>query len=139
MYKFLTVTGYLYFAFSISRRDIKFRKIFNKELSLFLVFTIATRFSDMDHHSLKRTVWVTLTLAILHAIFSKQIGAGDLKLFWVISFWANSWITWLQLFSLVWVLGGVFSVSAAIFHRKFSGNIPFAPFIFLGFLPVIFA
>ena len=93
----------------------------------------------MDHHSLKRTVWVTLTLAILHAIFSKQIGAGDLKLFWVISFWANSWITWLQLFSLVWVLGGVFSVSAAIFHHKFSGNIPFAPFIFLGFLPVIFA
>lgn len=139
MYKYLTVTGYLYFALSISLRDIKLQKIVNKELLLFSLFTIAIRFPHLDHHSLNRIAWVTLTLAILHAIFAGQIGAGDLKLFWVISFWANSWITWLQLFSLVWVLGGVFSVSVALSHRKFSGNIPFAPFIFLGFLPVIFA
>jgi Flp pilus assembly protein protease CpaA len=73
----------------------------------------------------------------MHLLFYRAIGAGDLKLFWVISLWTHSSIIWLQLFSLAWVLGGIFSVISALSFRSFKGNIPFAPFIFLAFIPAI--
>jgi prepilin signal peptidase PulO-like enzyme (type II secretory pathway) len=93
----------------------------------------------MDVSTLKILLAVTLILAILHLLFSKEIGAGDLKLFWVISFWSHSLAIWLQLFSLAWVLGGAFSAISAISFWKFRRNIPFAPFIFLAFVPAILA
>jgi prepilin signal peptidase PulO-like enzyme (type II secretory pathway) len=93
----------------------------------------------MDVSTLKILLAVTMILAILHLLFPKEIGAGDLKLFWVISFWSQSIAIWLQLFSLAWVLGGAFSAISAISFWKFRRNIPFAPFIFLAFVPVIAA
>lgn len=123
----------------ISITDIRFRLIRNRHLIFFAGFTLICNFQKMDVSILKILLTVTLILAILHLLFSKEIGAGDLKLFWVLTFWSHSLAIWLQLFSLAWVLGGAFSTISAISIRRFKGNIPFAPFIFLAFIPVIAA
>ena len=123
----------------ISSRDIRHRLIRNRHLLFFAGFTLICNFQKMDVSTLKILLTATVILAILHLLFSKEIGAGDLKLFWVISFWSHSLAIWIQLFSLAWVLGGAFSAISAISFRNFRRNIPFAPFIFLAFVPVILA
>ena len=133
------MVGYGFFALLISLTDIRYRLIRNRHLLFFAGFTLVCNFQKIDVSTLKILLAVTMILTILHLLFSKEIGAGDLKLFWVISFWSHSLAIWLQLFSLVWVLGGAFSAISAISFWKFRRNIPFAPFIFLAFVPVIAA
>ena len=139
MLRIINVVGYGFFALLISSTDIRFRLIRNRHLLFFAGFTLICNFQKMDVSTLKILLAVTMILTILHLLFSKEIGAGDLKLFWVISFWSHSLAIWLQLFSLAWVLGGAFSAISAISFWKFRRNIPFAPFIFLAFVPAILA
>ena len=139
MLRIINVVGYGFFALLISSTDIRYRLIRNRHLLFFAGFTLVCNFQKIDVSTLKILLAVTLILAILHLLFSKEIGAGDLKLFWVISFWSHSLAIWLQLFSLAWVLGGAFSAISAISFWKFRRNIPFAPFIFLAFVPAILA
>jgi hypothetical protein len=139
MLKVITVVGYVFFGLLISVTDMRFRLILNRHLLLFAGFTVICNFQKIDISTLKILFAVTVILAIFHLLFAKEIGAGDLKLFWVISFWSQSIAIWLQLFSLAWVLGGAFSAISAISFWKFRRNIPFAPFIFLAFVPVIAA
>jgi prepilin signal peptidase PulO-like enzyme (type II secretory pathway) len=139
MLRVVNVVGYGLFAMVISSTDIKYRLIRNRHLLIFAGFTFICNFQKIDVSTLKILLAVTLILAILHLLFPKDIGSGDLKLFWVISFWSHSFAIWLQLFSLAWVLGGAFSAISAISFWKFRRNIPFAPFIFLAFIPSIAA
>ena len=139
MLRVVYVVGYGFFAMVISSTDIRYRLIRNRHLLIFAGFTFICNFQKIDVSTPKILLAVTLILAILHLLFPKDIGAGDLKLFGVISFWSQSFAIWLQLFSLAWVLGGAFSAISAISFWKFRRNIPFAPFIFLAFIPSIAA
>ena len=139
MLRVVNVVGYGFFALLISITDIRYRLIRNRHLRIFAGFTLICNFQKIDVSTLKILLAVTMILAILHLLFPKEIGAGDLKLFWVISFWSHSFTFWLQLFSLAWVLGGAFSAISAISFWKFRRNIPFAPFIFLAFIPSLVA
>ena len=139
MLKVITVVGYVFFGLLISITDIRSRLILNRHLLLFAGFTVICNLQKIDISTLKILFAVTVILAILHLLFAKEIGAGDLKLLWVISFWSHSFAFWLQLFSLAWVLGGAFSAISAISFWKLRRNIPFAPFIFLAFVPAILA
>ena len=139
MLRVVNVVVYGFFALLISITDIRYRLIRNRHLRIFAGFTLICNFQKIDVSTLQILLAVTLILAILHVIFPKEIGAGDLKLFWVISFWSHSFAIWLQLFSLAWVLGGAFSAISAISFWKFRRNIPFAPFIFLAFIPSLVA
>ena len=139
MLRVVNVVGYGLFALLISITDIRFRLIRNRHLRIFAGFTLICNFQKIDVSTLKILLAVTTILAILHLLFPKEVGAGDLKLFWVISFWSHSFAFWLQLFSLAWVLGGAFSAISAISFWKFRRNIPFAPFIFLAFIPSLVA
>lgn len=137
MFETLAAIVYLFFAIRISLSDINLRVIRNKDLVAFLVLTIILNFKILNHNSIWQITVVTVILIVIHLIFRRQIGAGDLKLFWVLSFWSHSSTTWLQYFSLAWVLGGIFSAVIMLTNRRFHGGIPFAPFIFLGFLAVV--
>ena len=139
MLRVVHVVGYGFFALLISITDIRYRLIRNRHLRIFAGFTLICNFQKIDVSTLQILLAVTLILAILHLLFPKEVGAGDLKLFWIISFWSHSFAIWLQLFSLAWVLGGAFSAISAISFWKFRRNIPFAPFIFLALIPSIAA
>ena len=139
MLRVVHVVGYGFFALLISITDIRYRLIRNRHLRIFAGFTLICNFQKIDVSTLKILLAVTTILAILHLLFPKEVGAGDLKLFWVISFWSHSFAIWLQLFSLAWVLGGALSAISAISFWKFRRNIPFAPFIFLAFIPSLVA
>ena len=139
MLRVVHVVGYGFFALLISITDIRYRLIRNRHLRIFAGFRLICNFQKIDVSTLKILLAVTTILAILHLLFPKEVGAGDLKLFWVISFWSHSFAIWLQLFSLAWVLGGAFSAISAISFWKFRRNIPFAPFIFLAFIPSLVA
>jgi len=137
MFNSICALGYTFFALLISNTDIRRRLVRNKHLLLFSIFTLICNLHKIDVSTLKILLVVTGVLGLMHLLFYRAIGAGDLKLFWVISLWTHSSIIWLQLFSLAWVLGGIFSIISALFFRSFKGNIPFAPFIFLAFIPAI--
>jgi len=131
---------YLATALTISITDVKNRLILNRHLLIFLGFTVSTHLSAYRLENLESLGWVTAICLIFYLLFQGKIGAGDLKLLWVISFWTTGLNQWLTGMSLSWVLGGAFAITYALFSlrrrpRKFS--IPFAPFIFLGFLPFI--
>jgi Flp pilus assembly protein protease CpaA len=134
MIRVISVVGYLLFALFISYQDIRFRIIRNRYLLWFAGFTVAVNLHRFSRDTLAQITLVTLLLAALHLSFRMKIGAGDLKLFWIISFWSNNFLSYLQYFSLSWVLGGIVSVIFARNFHRHNGNIPFAPFIFTGFL-----
>ncbi len=128
---------YLFFAFKISISDLRYRLILNRDLLFFLIFSIALHFSRFTVENLKSLTFISLTCAALHIIFDAKIGAGDLKLLWVISFWTSSFTQWLESLTITWLLGGLFAISyGGYFYLRGSRkrSIPFAPFIFLGFL-----
>jgi leader peptidase (prepilin peptidase)/N-methyltransferase len=125
--------GYIFFAARISKSDLKLRIIRNRDLSFFAIFSLIANLQSLRIELLREMSLVTLTLGILTLFFRRRIGAGDLKLFWVLSLWTADFTFWFQYFSLAWVLGGLFSVASAVFLRRVKGNIPFAPFIFVAF------
>lgn len=133
----ISIAAYASCAGLISITDIRYGLIRNKHLFLFATITLICNLRYLDVTSLKNLLVVTGLLVIMLVLFNQAIGAGDLKLFWVISLWCHSLTIWLQLFSFAWVLGGIFSVTSAAFFRSSKGNIPLAPFIFLAFIPAI--
>jgi Flp pilus assembly protein protease CpaA len=140
MLQTFTLTSYILAAFIISTSDIKYRIIRNRDLIIFLVLGIVLNISDYTFKSIRTLLLVGLICNALHLAFKGRIGAGDLKLFWVISFWVISFTSWLEGLTIAWILGGTvallyLALNKQNVRRNFS--IPFAPFIFLGFLPAI--
>ena len=124
----------------ISFSDLRHRIIRNRDLVLLLLIGLALNLSQDLYLNFSYLIYVTLITLALLVFFRGQIGAGDLKLFWVLSFWVPSFTKWLEGLSFSWILGGLFAIwYLAIKNRSRQRNmsIPFAPFIFLGFLPII--
>ena len=131
---------YFLAAIVISHSDLQLRIIRNRDLSIFLALGIIIKSSEITLNDLSKVSCITLICIALHLIFKGRIGAGDLKLFWVFSFWTSSISKWLVGLSLSWILGGLFAIAFMAFNyrsKKRNLSIPFAPFIFLGFLLVI--
>ena len=127
-------------AIVISFSDLRYRIIRNRDLVLLLLIGLAVNLSEDLHLNFSYLIYVTLITLALLVFFGGQIGAGDLKLFWVLSFWVPTFTKWLEGLSFSWILGGLFAISYLAFkNRRRQRNmcIPFAPFIFLGFLPII--
>lgn len=127
-------------AIVISFSDLRYRIIRNRDLVLLLLIGLAVNLSEDLHLNFSYLFYVTLITLALLVFFGGKIGAGDLKLFWVLSFWVPSFTKWLEGLSFSWILGGLFAISYLAFkNRRRQRNmcIPFAPFIFLGFLPTI--
>ena len=140
MLRSIGLVVYLLMAVKISLSDLRNRLIKNRDLLLFLIFTLIIHRQGYGRENLKSLAYISLICLLLHLLFQGKIGAGDLKLFWVISFWTTGFTQWLSGASLAWVLGGVFAIVFSI-HNHVRGarllSIPFAPFIFLAFIPVI--
>jgi len=138
MLQAISLFGYLVFAIRISVTDLKYRLIYHKDLFVLLAFIATVSLNEIDFpKSFDRIALATLVLGVFFLIFGRHIGAGDIKLFWVMSFWSESFAKWLQLFSFTWVLGGIFTLATALRHRRISGSIPFAPFIFIAFFSLV--
>jgi Flp pilus assembly protein protease CpaA len=137
MFDVLTLGGYFIFALIISRSDIKYRIISNRSLVLFAIFSILCNLKILDSTLLICVGLGIFLIIAIHIIFRGRIGPGDLKLFWVMTIWAPIFSQWLGYFAWAWILGGIFSIATFLHSRKFGGSIPFAPFVFLAFLPSI--
>ena len=140
MLQTFTLSSYILAAFVISISDIKYRIIRNRDLTIFLAFGIVLNISDYSFKSFQTFSFASLICVALHLAFKGRIGAGDLKSFWVISFWVNSFTSWLEGLTLAWIVGGAFALLYLALNKRNirrSFSIPFAPFIFLGFLPAI--
>ena len=127
-------------AIVISFSDLRYRIIRNRDLVLLLLIGLAVNLSEDLHLNFSYLFYVTLITLALLVFFGGKIGAGVLKLFWVLSFWVPTFTKWLEGLSFSWILGGLFAISYLAFkNRRRQRNmcIPFAPFIFLGFLPTI--
>jgi len=136
----IALSAYFLLGIVISISDIKLRIIQNRDLLVLLMVSFILNYSQLTAETFRSLVYVTLACIALHLIFRGKIGAGDVKLFWVISFWTTNFIQWLEGFTASWILGGLFAITYSAFNRwngKRIPSIPFAPFIFLGFLPVI--
>lgn len=131
---------YIAAAVIISLSDLKYRVIRNRDLVVFLLFGIFFDASDYTFRNFQFLLLVSLICISLHLAFSGKIGAGDLKLFWVLFFWVLNFTKWLEGVTLAWILGGVFALAFLALTgrgRQRNFSIPFAPLIFLGFLPAI--
>ena len=140
MFPLVEFSMYFLAAIVISHSDLRFRIIRNSDLSMFLALGIIIKSSEITLTDLLKLFCITLICIALHLLFKGKIGAGDLKLFWVFSFWTSSISKWLVGLSFSWILGGLFAIGYMAFtyrSKKRDLSIPFAPFIFLGFLPVI--
>ena len=131
---------YVLAAIIISVSDVKYQIIRNRDLLLFLCASLVCNYSNLAVESLRSLFYISLCCIALNLLFQGKIGAGDLKLFWVISIWTSNFTKWLEGLTVAWILGGLFAIAFAALNfrstqRKMS--IPFAPFIFLGFLPAI--
>jgi Flp pilus assembly protein protease CpaA len=135
-----TLAAYIVAALVISISDVRYRIIRNRDLTVFLCSGVVFNASDYSFDNLRTLSYVSAICIALYAIFKGKIGAGDLKLFWVISFWVISLTRWLEGLTLAWILGGAFALLYLALNKRNvrrSFSIPFAPFIFLGFLAAI--
>ena len=131
---------YLLAAIIISVSDLRYRIIRNRDLLIFLFASLVCNFSNLTFESFRSLFYISSCCFALNLLFKGKIGAGDLKLFWVISIWTSNFTKWLEGLTVAWILGGLFAIAFTALNfrstqRKMS--IPFAPFIFLGFLPAI--
>jgi Flp pilus assembly protein protease CpaA len=127
-------------AMFISTSDLRCRIIRNRDLIIFLIVGVISNSSNLSFESFRSLIWISLCCLVLALVFQGKIGAGDIKLFWVVSFWTSGFPNWLEGLTIAWILGGLFAIAYAVFnsrHKQRKLSIPFAPFIFLGFLPVI--
>ncbi len=140
MLRLVELLSFLLGAIIISLSDLRYRIIRNRDLVLFLLIGLALNLSQDLHLNFSYLIYVTLITLALFLLFRGKIGAGDLKLFLVLSFWVPSFTKWLEGLSFSWILGGLFAILYLAFKdrsRRRNMSIPFAPFIFLGFLPTI--
>jgi Flp pilus assembly protein protease CpaA len=129
---------YVVAAIIISVSDLRYRIIRNRDLLIFFFVSLLCNYSNVTFETLRSFFYISLCCIALNLVFQGKIGAGDLKLFWVISIWTSNFTKWLEGLTIAWILGGLFAITVAglNFRRKQRKmSIPFAPFIFLGFLP----
>jgi Flp pilus assembly protein protease CpaA len=140
MFHPLGLAVYFLAATIISISDLRYRIIRNRDLFLLFATGCAANAPHFSAEDLQSLVYVSFACLALNFAFRGKIGAGDIKLFWVISLWTTSFPKWLEGFTIAWVLGGLFAIAYSgvnWWKGQRKSSIPFAPFIFLGFLPVI--
>jgi len=137
MLRICALSFYCVFALLISKSDIQFRIIRNKDLLIFATISVVLNIPNHGIYFFRNLIPAVLLLLLLHLLFRNRIGAGDLKLFLVLIIWSDSFNQWLQFISLSWVLGGLFAIGYILQNRRFNTNIAFAPFIFVAFLGAI--
>ena len=137
MFEVFAPIGYLTFALIISKSDITRRVISNRSLLFFAIFSVLLNIKFLGLTFLISVCLATCLLIAIHLIFSGRVGSGDLKLFWVMTIWSPVFLEWLVFFAWSWILGGIFSIASSLYLRRLGSSIPFAPFIFLGFLASI--
>ena len=121
------------FAIFISIRDLQTHLIKNRTVILFAICGSFVAYP-------LRPIWFVYTTVItllLHVMARGKIGAGDLKLFWILLIWSKGFDSWLNSFMVSWILGGLFSIGLWLLRSERKSNIPFAPFIFIGFISAI--
>jgi len=128
---------YIYFGLTISLQDFNHHLIRNQSLIRFLVSSSATFIIAGRSVSFAVISFATLFAILLRLVFAENIGAGDLKLFIVLSIWSSNVESWLSSFTISWILGGLVSAIVLLRKRQLNKRFAFAPFIFLGFLPAI--
>ena len=123
-------------AIVISFSDLRYRIIRNRDLVLLLLIGLAVNLSEDLHLNFSYLFYVTLITLALLVFFGGKIGAGDLKLFWVLSFWVPTFTKWLEGLSFSWILGGHFAISASISFCFLSSSFSFLNFwMYFGTLP----
>lgn len=139
----MQLSGFIIYSIAamfISVSDLRYRIIRNRDLIIFSVASVVFNHSNFVWENLRSLFWISLFCLVHALVFQGKIGAGDIKLFWVVSFWTSDFSNWLEGLTISWILGGLFAIAYAAFdsrRRQKNMTIPFAPFIFLGFLPVI--
>jgi Flp pilus assembly protein protease CpaA len=105
--------------------DIKFRKIYNREL----VFFAICHFLFFHGNSLLDAAAVFFVFAFVRTISHGGLGFGDIKLLALLAGWWSSVQTFLVFVCCAFLLAGVFSLIYGIRLRGFNFSLPFAPFL----------
>ena len=134
MQTWIALSTFFYFGVRISISDLLLRKIRNVDLGYFAAASILANFNEFPSFESDSLFWALSTCLALYLFSGARIGAGDLKLFFVMSIWRLEYIDWLYSFGLSWILGGIVAVALTLAKRANSGSIAFGPMIFIGFL-----
>ncbi len=113
-------------ALKIVITDIKTKKILNHDLTLILVVAII-------HHHKFQYKFAALTFAAA-LIFSKYLGAGDIKLLTLIVLLKPDLHRTLNSLSYILIAAAVLGLSYLIKYRKVRMRIPLAPALCIGLL-----
>lgn len=105
----------------ISYYDIKFHLIRNIDLLVLLIATTLQNIENLKYAFLCLGVYLFINL-----IAKGNIGAGDIKLSFVIGFLLNSLPQVFNAILIAWIIGGIYSLT------RRDHAIPFAPFMILG-------
>jgi len=133
MQTWITFSTFFYFGVRISMSDLLLRRIRNIDLGYFATASILANFDDILRIETDSLFWTLATCLALYIFSGARIGAGDIKLFAVMSIWHLDYLDWLYSFGISWILGGAVALGLLLAKRANSGSIAFAPMIFIGF------
>ncbi len=105
----------------ISYYDMKFHLIRNIDLLALLTATSLQSIGNLKYALFSLGVYISVNI-----VASGNIGAGDIKLSFVIGFLMNSFSQATNAILIAWIIGGLYSVV------RRDQAIPFAPFMILG-------
>ena len=123
---------FLFFALRISLSDIAIYTIRNWDLGYFLLSTFLLHGTLGLAGSYKYLV--TLVLLVCALLLGKWVGAGDLKLLMILTFFTYTYEDWLASLIRALFFAGIFAVSKLLWNRSGEGLVAMAPFLFLGFI-----
>lgn len=105
----------------ISYYDVKFHLIRNIDLSALLTATSLQSIGNLKYALFSLGVYISVNI-----VARGNIGAGDIKLSFVIGFLMNSCSQVTYAILIAWIIGGLYSLV------RRDQAIPFAPFMILG-------
>ena len=111
-----------------SYTDIRYRLIRNRDTAIVLVLSIF-----FSHFIAIYSLTVLGILCGLSLLVRGSIGAGDIKLLAVLSGCASSLPYFLNFFTYVILLAGLFSLAGVIHKRSVHFSLPLAPFIWVAY------
>jgi len=105
----------------ISYYDVKFHLIRNIDLLALLTVTSLQSMGNLKYALFSLGVYISVNI-----VARGNIGAGDIKLSFVIGFLMNSFSQVTNAILIAWIIGGLYSLVRG------DQAIPFAPFMILG-------
>ena len=105
----------------ISYYDVKFHLIRNIDLLVLLTATSLQSIGNLKYALFNLGVYISVNI-----VARGNIGAGDIKLSFVIGFLMNSFSQVTNAILIAWIIGGLYSLV------RRDQAIPFAPFMILG-------